>query len=676
MRTPLILTSGIALVVLLIAACNEEGPTPSTDQPPRTTGATPSEPQTAATSATPTPIPTIEPPSADTPTPVPTPTPSPPTPAEVFASVSPAVAYVETAGSSGSALLVDGGYLVTNSHVVWPSTTVKVTFPDGTVVQNTPVIGWDLMADVAVLGPVRVSAEPIALSDASVPPIGSEVLTVGYPGSPGDPPQPTLGRGLISRYREWQQAGLLYIQSSAPIEGGQSGGALISETGEFVGLTTYSTGEANQGLALASTNVAPRIQSIISGDDPSGIGSRLLSLTGGGIRHSGTLGTYWDTSAYVIQEPVGTTVEIELESRDDLAFVVYDALGDAVLEIDDQYSGTETGAFTIEYAEPYFVVINQLDEGVSTFTISATHTLIPIPDPDDGRSLRVGQLIQGSLDYPGDVDTYTIHLSSAQRVHMATTSFALDTFLAADFFGAINNEIIIDDDSGGGLFGFDSQIVYRAPHTGEFIVVVSENDYETGGYTLAISQAATSIPQTVTTWADLFDDVEDTDGFGLHELKEAFSSLPLAFEITEQDEQRSAESSSAAVGYTSYNPTQVLFATSEGPSEGAVLGVELLATASPDLLLSSMSTLGGIPEDAISNFRSLQVALIGQSAVGYRFDVDESGLTWVADMVIFARGDYIGAVVSMSPVGAPTLTTGQDAAQLLDQAFIEYLADQ
>lgn len=675
MRISLILTSGIALAVLLIAACNEESPTPSTDQPLGTAGATPSEPQIAATSATPTPIPTIEPPPADTPTPVPTPTPSPPTPAEVFAGVSPAVAYVETGGSSGSALLVDGGYLVTNSHVVWPSTAVKVTFPDGTVVQNTPVVGWDLMADVAVLGPVRVSAEPIALSDTPVPAVGSEVLTVGYPGSPGDPPQPTLGRGLISRYREWPQAGLIYIQSSAPIEEGQSGGALISETGEIVGLTTYSIGETNQSLALASADIAPRIQSIVSGNDPSGIGSRLLSLSGGDIRYSGTLGTFWDTSAYVIQESVGTQVNITLESQDDLTFTVYDSLGDAVLEVDDYSSGAETGTLTVEYAEPYFVVVNQWDEGASTFTISATHTLTPIPDPDDGRALRVGQVIQGSLDYPGDVDTYTIHLSSAQRVQMATTSFALDTFLAADFFGAIDNEIIIDDDSGGGLFGFDSQIVYRAPHTGEFIVVVSENYYETGGYTLAISQAVTSTPQTVTTRADLFDDVEDTDGFGLHELKETFSSLPPAFEVTEQDEQLSPDLDTAEVGYASYDPIQILYVSSEGPSEGAALGVELLA-ASPDLLLSSMSTLGGVQEDAISNFESLQVALVGQSAVGYRFDVDESGLTWAATMVIFARGDYIAAIMSMSPVGAFTLITAQDAAQLLDEALIEYLADQ
>lgn len=673
-QLPFLLSSTL-LFVLLAMSCREEDPAQSTSSPPPNPDATPTSLPVAT--ATLTPVPTIESPPVDTPTPAPTPTPSPPTPSEIFASVSPAVAYVETAGSSGSALLVEGGYLVTNSHVVWPSTTVKVTFPDGTVVQNTPVIGWDLIADVAVLGPVRVSAEPIALSDASVPPIGSEILTVGYPGSPGDPPQPTLGRGLISRYREWQQTGLHYIQSSAPIEGGQSGGALISETGEIVGLTTYSTGEANQGLALASSDVAPRIESIISGGDPSGIGSRLLSLSGGGIRHSGTLGTFWDTSAYVIQEPVGTEVVVTLGSQNDLAFTVYDSYGEEVLFVDDSYSGDETGILAIQYPEPYFVVVNQWAEDRSTFTISATHTLTPIPDPDDGRTLRIGQLIQGSLDYPGDTDTFTIRLNAAQRVQMATTSFTLDTFLATDFHGAFDNEIIVDDNSGGGLFGFDSQIVYRAPHTGDFIVVITENYYETGGYTLSISSTDQSSLLTSTTRDSLFefDDPENTDGFGLYELREAFNSLPTAFTETEQDEQFSSDSTAAEVGYTSYDPIQALFVRSEGPVEGAVLGVELLA-GSPDVLLSSMSTLGGIPEDAISNFESLQVTRVGESAVGYRFDVDESGLTWTATMVLFARGDYIGIVVSMSPIGAPTLITAQAAAQMLDAAFIEYLAGQ
>ena len=186
---PALLASTL-LLVLLAMSCREEdsAQTVTTTAVSDTTSTSlPVAPATATSPPTVTPLPT------DTPTPAPTPTPALSTPAEIFASVSPAVAYVETAGSSGSALLVEGGYLVTNAHVVWPNTAVQVTFPDGTVSRTLPVVGWDLIADVAVLGPVRVSAEPISLSDASVPPIGSEVLTVGYPGSPGRPSSAYVG---------------------------------------------------------------------------------------------------------------------------------------------------------------------------------------------------------------------------------------------------------------------------------------------------------------------------------------------------------------------------------------------------------------------------------------------------------------------------------------------------
>ena len=144
-----------------------------------------------------TPPPATEP----TPTPIPTPTPmpSPPTVAQIFAKVSPSIAYIETDASSGSALLVERGYLVTNAHIVWPNDSVNVTFPNGTVIQNAPLVAWDLLADLAVLGPINVSAQPLALSDTAASAIGSEILVIVYPGSPGDPPQPTLSRGVVVR---------------------------------------------------------------------------------------------------------------------------------------------------------------------------------------------------------------------------------------------------------------------------------------------------------------------------------------------------------------------------------------------------------------------------------------------------------------------------------------------
>ena len=71
--------------------------------------------------------------------------------------------------------------MVTNYHVVWPYESVWVVFPDGTELENVPVVGWDPMADLAVLGPVDVSAMPLRLEDGEDTALGSELLLVGYP---------------------------------------------------------------------------------------------------------------------------------------------------------------------------------------------------------------------------------------------------------------------------------------------------------------------------------------------------------------------------------------------------------------------------------------------------------------------------------------------------------------
>ncbi len=53
-----------------------------------------------------------------------------------------------------------------------------------------------------------------------------------------------------------------------------------------------------------------------------------------------------------------------------------------------------------------------------------------------------------------------------------------------DFPKSRNNQVVSDDDSGGGLFGLNSELVYRAPHTGEyFIAVTNAEGIDSGGAT-------------------------------------------------------------------------------------------------------------------------------------------------------------------------------------------------
>ena len=106
--------------------------------------------------------------------------------------MSPAVALVETLVRQGSGVLIEGGYVLTNAHVVWPFQEASLTFPDGLRHPSVPVVGWDLMADLAVLGPVDTDAAPAAFSRDEDAGIGSEVYLIGHVSGNQDPPTPTI----------------------------------------------------------------------------------------------------------------------------------------------------------------------------------------------------------------------------------------------------------------------------------------------------------------------------------------------------------------------------------------------------------------------------------------------------------------------------------------------------
>ncbi len=119
---------------------------------------------------------------------------------EVLADVGPSVALVQTPLGSGPAVLLDDGHLVTNAHVVDPFPEVSVAF-EGEDATTVPVVGVDLAADVAVLGPVEVSRPGLALAASDAVPSGADLYLVGFPGDAADP-EVTIARGVLSRRRD------------------------------------------------------------------------------------------------------------------------------------------------------------------------------------------------------------------------------------------------------------------------------------------------------------------------------------------------------------------------------------------------------------------------------------------------------------------------------------------
>ena len=222
---------------------------------------------------------------------MPTPTPAPPpvlTPSQVFSLVSPSVAFIETPIASGSAILIDGGYSLTNSHVVHGFDQARVVFSDGSQFLEVPVKNSDDLFHLPILGPIDTNIDALPLHDREDLAIGSEVYLIGYPAEVEEFPQPTITRGILSRVREWKAIEMTYFQTDAAITGGQSGGALVSPMGEIIGISGLRFTDAGFGLVASAADLSPLVDNLVSGNDVSPLGFRPLPTENGARASNGT----------------------------------------------------------------------------------------------------------------------------------------------------------------------------------------------------------------------------------------------------------------------------------------------------------------------------------------------------------------------------------------------------
>ncbi len=428
--------------------------------------------------------------------------------ARIFEMVSPAIAYIHTGISSGSGVLVEGGYVVTNAHVVWPFDTVRVAFPDGTAIRDVPVIGWDLLVDLAVVGPIAVSVDPLPMLDGEDIPIGSEVYLIGYPAEVEAYPQTTMTRGILSRLREWEPVGITYFQTDAAITGGQSGGALVSDTGAVIGISGFKAFR-EFGLAASSADLLPRVRQLIAGGDPSGLGKREFNRDGGARLYRLTSRNYGD--AYIISEPAGTAIEIRFTGAEDVGFQILDKYG-------NEHADTETGSlsFVTRGYGPLFLVPSYVSGEV---TLESSHSLVQFDDPDRGRRIKVGEILHGNIDFPTNVDYFFLYLEKDEKVEIVARSILANTQLTVLGYQGETLEVWIrDENSGGGLFGGDARIVFQAPFTGEYYVDVANvhsRSYAPAGYLVSVDQARAAASLTpLRPWVTIITPVNVREGPG------------------------------------------------------------------------------------------------------------------------------------------------------------------
>ena len=141
-------------------------------------------------------------------------------------------------GALGSGVIVrSDGYILTNNHVVEGAEQVNVELTDGRTLK-AKVVGNDAATDLAVLKVDSKNLQTLALGDSDAVRVGDVVLAVGNPLGVGQ----TVTMGIVSaKGRATPDAGDGYedfIQTDAPINHGNSGGALVSTRGELIGINS------------------------------------------------------------------------------------------------------------------------------------------------------------------------------------------------------------------------------------------------------------------------------------------------------------------------------------------------------------------------------------------------------------------------------------------------------
>ena len=244
-------------------------------------------------------------------------------------------------GGLGSGVVVrPDGYILTNNHVVDHADQVSAELTDGRTFK-AKVVGTDAATDLAVVKIEGSNLPTLPLGDSDAVRVGDVVLAIGNPLGVGQ----TVTMGIVSaKGRATERGDNSYedfIQTDAPINQGNSGGALVSTRGELIGINSQilSPSGGNIGIGFAiPANMAKNVMTQlidhgqvhrgmigvtiqpVTGDIASSLG---LSHVGGALVNSVQSGSPADKAGIkrgdVITSVNGTAIKDTNSLRNDLA---------------------------------------------------------------------------------------------------------------------------------------------------------------------------------------------------------------------------------------------------------------------------------------------------------------------------------------------------------------------
>ncbi len=248
------------------------------------------------------------------------------------------IGYDGAEGAGTGVVLTSDGIVLTNHHVVAGSTSIKVTDIGNGQTYSAKVLGYDRSHDVAVLqlsGATGLQTAP--LGDSGTVSVGDSIVAIGNALGKGGAPSVVSGSVTAldqsiaaqdsATGTSEQLSGL--IQIDAPIQPGDSGGALVNARGKVIGIITAGSEApsnsdqqtATQGFAIPLATAHSIAEQIVAGHSSSTVhigGTAFLGLQidgsgagafGGGLLVAGTVNGSGAADAGIVAGDVVTAVD-------------------------------------------------------------------------------------------------------------------------------------------------------------------------------------------------------------------------------------------------------------------------------------------------------------------------------------------------------------------------------
>lgn len=257
---------------------------------------------------------------------------------EIYEKFLKSVVEINTDYSIGSGFYIDKNTIITNYHVVDNAQKITAILSDGTQTEVTSVLGYDAELDIAILK-VKKSGTPLVRNTHGVK-TGEKTYVIGSSYGLTS----TLSNGIVTTASR-KDGGVNYIQTNTAISSGNSGGPLLNQYGEVMGIISMSVQDLD--AVTQNLNFAIEISQIDKVDTSKPMTTKEFC-------------SMFSDSGYGSGNNFGSTTAEKLE----LLYQVILQYGDADTDVDGLYYMGETDSGTGKYFE---MLVLEEEPGVVNF---------------------------------------------------------------------------------------------------------------------------------------------------------------------------------------------------------------------------------------------------------------------------------------------------------------------